>query len=475
MIARITALLLAGLLLQPSVSLAQDQAADESVSQPPVQQAPAPAPAPQGRSVEEAYQREFAFLEAQRRELERLIEQTKSRNAQASNALQAEVDALQRSVVRLDSQADAVDEQVNASEEQALANADNRAILAATFQQAGVTLEQYDISTLDSETFANMTDDQRVAALFDEGAQLIETLGQIRREQGVFYTADGEEIAGEILRVGNIAAYGRGAGVSSVLAPAGGERLKVWPAGDPEAVNGVLANGGEATIPVFLFESLAKEVETKKVKTPVDIINDGGTIGWVIVTLGAIGLLLCVLRFVFLRGASTGAGKLGDRVGGMVREGRQDEALQYLRNKKSAPARVVAASIRNLEKDRDHIEDIVSEAILHESPHLNRFGIFILVIAAVAPLLGLLGTVTGMISTFEIITEFGTGDPKLLSGGIAIALVTTELGLIVAIPLLLLGNMLSSWSEAIKDQMEKAALHVINVSQDRKSQLRAAA
>jgi biopolymer transport protein ExbB/TolQ len=73
-------------------------------------------------------------------------------------------------------------------------------------------------------------------------------------------------------------------------------------------------------------------------------------------------------------------------------------------------------------------------------------------------LLGLLGTVTGMISTFDIITEFGTGDPKLLSSGISIALITTEVGLEVAIPTLIFGNLLSGWAESIKDDMEKAAL-----------------
>jgi biopolymer transport protein ExbB len=68
-----------------------------------------------------------------------------------------------------------------------------------------------------------------------------------------------------------------------------------------------------------------------------------------------------------------------------------------------------------------------------------------------------------MISTFDIITEFGTGDPKLLSGGISVALVTTQLGLAVAIPALILGNLLSGWSNRIKDEMEKAALNVINI------------
>lgn len=109
------------------------------------------------------------------------------------------------------------------------------------------------------------------------------------------------------------------------------------------------------------------------------------------------------------------------------------------------------------------MEDIITEAILQESSILNKFSSTILVIAAVSPLLGLLGTVTGMIETFDIITEFGTGDPKLLSGGISVALVTTELGLIVAIPILLLGTLLASWSESIKLEMERVALKVTNI------------
>ena len=77
------------------------------------------------------------------------------------------------------------------------------------------------------------------------------------------------------------------------------------------------------------------------------------------------------------------------------------------------------------------------------------------VVAAVAPLLGLLGTVTGMISTFDVITIFGNSDPKLLSGGISVALVTTELGLIVAIPLLLLHHFLSRRVDAIVNELEE--------------------
>ncbi|HHB94297.1 MAG TPA: MotA/TolQ/ExbB proton channel family protein, partial [Campylobacterales bacterium] len=80
-----------------------------------------------------------------------------------------------------------------------------------------------------------------------------------------------------------------------------------------------------------------------------------------------------------------------------------------------------------------------------------------------APLLGLLGTVTGMIATFDMITEYGTGDPKMLSGGISEALITTMFGLIVAIPLLLIGNLISGWAQNIKDSMEQSALHIVNI------------
>ncbi len=109
------------------------------------------------------------------------------------------------------------------------------------------------------------------------------------------------------------------------------------------------------------------------------------------------------------------------------------------------------------------MEDIVHEAILQESRPLDRFGAIIMVTATASPLLGLLGTVTGMITTFDVITEFGTGDPKMLSGGISIALVTTELGLVVAIPALMLGTLLNAWARNIRRDMEHSALRIINI------------
>jgi biopolymer transport protein ExbB len=203
-------------------------------------------------------------------------------------------------------------------------------------------------------------------------------------------------------------------------------------------------------------------------------VRKGGLIGYVIVSLGGIALILIILRAIFLSNAGSSIHKISEAIEPLLKQRRIDDAIAATKRFKGSAARVVTSALRNLDRDRDHLEDIVSEAILHENTRLNRFGSVILMIAGVAPLLGLLGTVTGMIQTFAVITEFGTSDPKLLSGGIATALVTTELGLIVAIPCLLFGNLLGGWGERLKDDMEKAALSVINVFKDQPAVPRAA-
>ena len=97
-----------------------------------------------------------------------------------------------------------------------------------------------------------------------------------------------------------------------------------------------------------------------------------------------------------------------------------------------------------------------------EVPKIEAGLSWISVFASIAPLLGLLGTVMGMIELFDVITMHGTSDPKLLAGGISIALVTTEAGLLVAIPLQLLHTFLVNRADALRGRMEKAGLAVLN-------------
>ena len=117
-------------------------------------------------------------------------------------------------------------------------------------------------------------------------------------------------------------------------------------------------------------------------------------------------------------------------------------------------------------KSHEQLMEEAEAELLGLESKTNRFATILPVIAAVAPLLGLLGTVTGMISTFEIITEHGTGDPRMLSSGISEALITTQLGLIVAIPMLLLGNMLKGWSKSQLVMLESLVLRVVSTPKE---------
>ncbi len=104
------------------------------------------------------------------------------------------------------------------------------------------------------------------------------------------------------------------------------------------------------------------------------------------------------------------------------------------------------------------IESALSEAILKETPRLERFLTALKVSASVAPLLGLLGTVTGMINTFQVITTHGTGDPRLMAGGISEAMVTTQAGLAVAIPAMMVAAFLGRRAQSLARDMEEKGL-----------------
>ena len=107
------------------------------------------------------------------------------------------------------------------------------------------------------------------------------------------------------------------------------------------------------------------------------------------------------------------------------------------------------------------MEDAVQEALLHHAPSFQARLSFIALCAAIAPLFGLLGTVTGMITTFKMVTLFGTSDPRFMAGGISEALITTEAGLWIAIPSLLMRGILGSMADGALGRLEAGALSVV--------------
>lgn len=409
--------------------------------------------------LERAYAKEFAYLKAQKQMLQkRLVDVKRIQNKKLKDA-KRELGILQNVVLKKNALSEKLETELFRARQNSEVMADDTSLIETVMMQSTEALKPYGVEVaVDKNNYQ-----ASLKTVFTEADALITKLSKIRSEKGKFYVEDGSEKAGRIVKVGNIAAYGISSDIAGALVPAGAGKLKIWNAeGSSETANALNKGVALEEINIFLYENADKEIEEAAKKTIISTISSGGLIGWIIVVLGAVALGLVALRIIFLMGAAKATGNLAKPVLTKLLIEGKESALEFMKTQKGSTARVLKATIRNLDRDREHIEDIVAESILHESGRLDRFGSMILVVAAVAPLLGLLGTVTGMIATFDIITEFGTGDPKLLSGGISIALVTTELGLIVAIPVLMLGNLLSGWAERIKDSMEHSALHLIN-------------
>lgn len=175
-------------------------------------------------------------------------------------------------------------------------------------------------------------------------------------------------------------------------------------------------------------------------------VEQGGLVGYIILVVGAIGLLLALERLITLT----------------LIKAKVKQQLKSDRFKDSNPlGRVMLVRDKYPRADTEALELHLTEAILGEIPKLSRNLTIIKIISVVAPLMGLLGTVTGMINTFQAITLFGTGDPKLMAGGISTALVTTVLGLVVAIPMTLLYAMLNTRSKDVVFILQEQASGVI--------------
>jgi biopolymer transport protein ExbB len=154
-----------------------------------------------------------------------------------------------------------------------------------------------------------------------------------------------------------------------------------------------------------------------------------------------------------------------DTVGNLVsliHEGKKTEALQAARKLPGPFGEMLVAGVTHFNEPKELLEEILLERIVSFKPKVERFLSFIAVTAATAPLLGLLGTVTGMINTFKLITIFGTGDARQLSSGISEALITTEFGFIVAIPALIGHAFLNRKAKAVIARMETTAMTFLN-------------
>jgi biopolymer transport protein ExbB len=185
----------------------------------------------------------------------------------------------------------------------------------------------------------------------------------------------------------------------------------------------------------------------------IERVKQGGIIGYIIIFFGCVGVLLALWRWLAV-------GAVGRKVHAQIGNATPSD--------NNPLGRVLAVYKKNTSVDTETLELKLSEAILKETPDIVKWISLLKIIAVVAPLMGLLGTVTGMINTFQAITLFGAGDPKLMAGGISQALVTTMLGLWVAIPMTLLHSIVNTRAKGIIHVLEEQSAGIVAAHNERK-------
>jgi biopolymer transport protein ExbB len=271
--------------------------------------------------------------------------------------------------------------------------------------------------------------------------------GQVVRYEADVLTTEGNVQKQEVVRAGPFSAVSRG---KYLVWQPDQEKLRELTRQPPSRYLSTVSSFEEATegFATLAVDPSRGQLLAALTDTPNfwERINQGGVVGYTIIVLGIMALILGLVRWVAISvvGRKVSAQRKSDYV-------KKDNPL----------GRVLSVFEDNREVDAETLELKLDEAVMREASGLQRFLWLVKTVSVVAPLLGLLGTVTGMIQTFQAITLFGAGDPKMMAGGISEALVTTMLGLYTAIPLVLLYDTLANSTRRIIDVLDEQSAGLI--------------
>ncbi|MBU2223523.1 MAG: MotA/TolQ/ExbB proton channel family protein [Gammaproteobacteria bacterium] len=272
--------------------------------------------------------------------------------------------------------------------------------------------------------------------------------GKVTRFKTDVVEAGGQKVNKSVIRVGSFALVADGKYLEMNPVTGNVAELLRQPANRYSDGAAKLQNAAAGEVVEFGLDPTGGSILSLLVQAPnfEERLDQGGLVGYIILAVGAVGLLLALERLISLT---------------MIKL-RVDRQLKTTEVRTDNPlGRILKVRELFPNADTETLELKLTEAILGEVPKLSRNLTIIKIISVVAPLMGLLGTVTGMIVTFQAITLFGTGDPKLMAGGISTALVTTVLGLVVAIPMTLLYAILNTRSKNVVFILQEQASGVI--------------
>ena len=299
----------------------------------------------------------------------------------------------------------------------------------------------------------NLAESKKLPDLSDISGLWLELLKEIRNAETIktisteVLSADGDNSELEILRIGTFSITQNGMFLKHLIDTNQVEFLASQPAGVNKRKLRRLQNNDEGIFEVDIDPTRGAILEKLiQKKTFFQRIADGGIVGYVIILLGLGGVALASERIYVLRNTLQ---SIHD----------QENSSEIIEN--NLLGSLLQTAKENMNESLDSLELILDEKIQSITPTIEIRVKAIKLIATVAPLLGLLGTVIGMIETFQAITLFGTGDPKLMAGGISQALVTTMLGLIVAAPLLFMHSYAENYSKTIISFLEEKSSGIV--------------
>lgn len=331
-------------------------------------------------------------------------------------------------------------------------------------------LRHYEAAIEQAESAAddvNLSDRERLEqqlALLDTAADRIGKLLGGQTFEGQALSAGGELDQGRFALAGPVAVFAGNANGNLGIAQLEVNTL------DPVVIplNGGYTNqlrelvqSGKGLFPVDASGGRALQIEERRETLP-EHLRKGGVVMIPILALAVLAALLGIVKWIQVGWLRAPLPTDVELILKQLASDQKTKALDHARSLKGPAGNLLETAIDNAHQKKELLEEMLYERVLHIRPRLERWLPFIGLTAAIAPLLGLLGTVTGMINTFKLITLFGTGDPKTLSSGISEALVTTECGLIVAVAALLIHAFLTRRIRGFITSLEQAAVGFVN-------------
>ena len=289
---------------------------------------------------------------------------------------------------------------------------------------------------------------EQLEGLWYEMQREMTELGKVTRFQADVVKPDGSQEKQEVVRVGGFTAANEDGFLVHTTGSTAFTELTRQPAGRFVDMATDLHGAQDGSVRMAVDPSqgqlLKVLVQAPSIKERID---QGGTVGYIIIVLALIGLVIALMRFLALTALSAKMNAQQKNAGSP--------------NENNPLGRILAVYHKDPNVDVETLELRLDEAVLKEVPAIERGLPTLKILAAIGPLLGLLGTVTGMIQTFQALALFGTGDPKLMADGISQALMTTVLGLVMAIPLVLLHSFLAGRAQGLVQTLEEESAGLI--------------